>query len=402
MVAMGVLLALRNVSDLFWRVGALGPLRVNLSSLLGTMAIAWAVAIIASSLGRRERDEIQGLLPAILLVGYITVWLVVGFMVHGTHPSLVREWIRLLSVIGVGLVAANLRGISAERIASVALLALVIPTVVAIGQLLTHLSVIGPQGSSDFFRAPGTFIQANKAAQSFVLAIGLSGWLLLERPRIASGLWALGSVVALVATRSLGGMAAAGAGVFSFLLLRPASRRARLALVGAAVLVAVIFAISPFGSSRIASLADTRLPWDIVGKTHNSLEWRFYNWWQLMGDWVRQPIFGHGLGSTLQLVRPIDFITHSDFVRLIVEGGVVGATLGLAFIGWAYAATARAVRRATGTRLRLASTMLAVLIGLGVQSLVQNTLSNTALLYMLAAILGCLWVQHPPRAQVTQ
>ena len=398
-VALAVLLSLRNISDLASRLSLLGPLRLNLSSVLGLLAIGWAIAIVASSLRGGRTARIRGMRPALLLLAFLTLWLIVGFSVHGSHASLTREWIRFMSVIAVGLVAANLRSVSAERMASIVLLALVIPVAVAIGQLLTHLSTIGPQGSSDFFRAPGTFVQANKAAQSFLLAIGLSGWLLLERPRIVTAVVALASVVGLVATRSLGGMVAAGAGVLAFLLLRPASARIRLAAVGAALLVAVVFAVSPFGSSRLASLADTRLPWDIVGKTHNSLEWRFFNWWQLMGDWAQHPILGHGLGSTLQLVRPIDFITHSDLVRLIVEGGIVGATIGITFIGWAYVATVRAVATAIGARRRLASIMLAVLIGLGVQSLVQNTLSNTALLYMLAVILGRLWVLPARSAQ---
>ena len=206
----------------------------------------------------------------------------------------------------------------------------------------------------------------------------------------------LASATALLATRSLGGIAAAGTAALAFLLLRKSSTRFRIGIAAGVALFAAAFAVSPFGASRLASLAHTRLPWDIVGRTHNSLEWRFLNWWDLMKDWSQHPIFGHGLGSTLQLVRPIDFITHSDLVRLLVEGGIVGAGIGLALIGWAYTATARAVRRSSSPEKQLAVILLAVIVGLGVQSLVQNTLSNTALLYMLAAILTALWTRGLP------
>ena len=403
MVLLASLLAIRNVSDMAARESLLGPLRLNLSSLLGVVAIGWAVVLLAPSLWRRRFADVRGLRAAGLLIAFLTIWLGVGFVVHGTQPSLVREWVRFLSVIAVGLVAANLRSVPSRQLVGLVLLALLVPILVAVGQLVAHASAIGPQGSNDFYRAPGTFVQANKAAQSFLLAIGLAGWAVLERPRaLAAGVMAVAAVIALLATRSLGGIAAAGTAVVAFLLLRPASARFRLALLGGLALFAVVFALTPFGASRLASLADTRLPWDIVGKTHNSLEWRFFNWWHLMGDWSRQPIFGHGLGSTLQIVRPIDFITHSDPVRLLVEGGVVGAAIGVAFIGWAYAATVGVVRRATGARLRLATVMLAVLIGLGVQSLVQNTLSNTALLYMLAVVFGQLWVGADARARAAR
>jgi hypothetical protein len=387
------LLAVRNVSDLVAGASLGGPLRLNLSSVLGLFAIFWAGSLVLPPVLAGTWRQVRGLRAAVLLVLFLTGWLVVGFIVHGVHASLYREWVRLISVIAIALVAANLLSLSPPRAATLTIVALALPTAVAILQLFANLSAIGPQGSNEFFRATGTFVQANKAAQSFLLALGVGGWAALQwRTRLVGVVVSAASSVAILATRSLGGIAAAGTAVVAFLVLRPVSTRFRLANVGALVVFAVVFALSPFGSSRIALLADTRMPWDIVGKTHNSLEWRFFNWWQLMQDWSRQPVLGHGLGSTLELVRPIDFITHSDLVRLLVEGGIVGAGIALTFIGWAFAATARVVRQAAPGTVPLATIMLSVMIGLAVQSLVQNTLSNTALLYMLAAILPTLWI----------
>ena len=154
-LGLGLLLAVRNMSDLAAGTSFLGPLRLNLSSVLGLLAIGWAVALVAPTVAAGRWRTVHGLRVSGLLVAYLTVWLGVGILVHGAHASLIREWVRFMSVIAVGLVVANLRSVSASRIAAAILLSMVIPTLVAIVQLSMNLSSIGAQGSSDFFRATG-------------------------------------------------------------------------------------------------------------------------------------------------------------------------------------------------------------------------------------------------------
>jgi O-antigen ligase len=384
-ILLALVLGLRNVSDLVSGIAILGPARLNLSSLIGLGIIGVAIAMIARGQAR------FGIRAAAIVVAFLTTWLAVGFAVHGFDASLIREWFRLLSVVALGLVVANLVDVSPRQCAAAVAAAMAVPVAVAVIQVLVNAGHIGPQGSAEFFRASGTFVQANKAAQSFLLAAAIALWAIVEYgPRVATLLYELASAGALLATRSLGGLVAAAASALSFLLIRPTTARVRLAIGGGLVLLAIIFVVSPFGSSRIAALAHTRLPWEIHGRTSNSLEWRFYNWWHLLAAWRTQPIFGHGLGSTLEIVRPIDFVTHSDLMKFIVEGGIVGATIAIGLIGWAFAATIRAVRDAGRDRL-LATVMLSLLIGLGLQSFAQNTSANTALLYMLVVMLVPLW-----------
>jgi O-antigen ligase len=385
-ILVALVLGLRNVSDLVSGIAILGPVRLNLSSLIGVGIIAAAIAMLA------RRQARFGTRAAAIVVAFLTTWLVVGFAVHGFDASLIREWFRLLSVVALGLVVANLVDVSPRQCAAAVAAAMVVPVTAALIQVLVNAGHIGPQGSAEFFRASGTFVQANKAAQSFLLAAALALWAIVDYgPRVATLLYELASSGALLATRSLGGLGAAAASALSFLLLRPTNGRVRLAIAGGVVLLAIIFAVSPFGSSRIGALPHTRLPWDIVGRTNNSLEWRLYNWWHLLAAWRMQPILGHGLGSTIQLVRPIDFVTHSDLLKFIVEGGIVGASFAIGLIGWAFTATTHAVRGGPVRDRLLATVMLSVLIGLGLQSFAQNTSANTALLYMLVVLLVPLW-----------
>lgn len=392
---LAVLLILRNLTDPINDLHVFGRLRLNPGSILGLAAVGYAGWLLVSGPQR------IGLRLAAVVVAALTGWLLLGFLIHGVDAAMPREWFRLISIVAVGLIAANGRDTDPTRVAILVAISLLIPLLIAVVQLLLNLSQIGPEQSADFFRATGTFVQANKAGQSFVLALFLGLWALIERGRTWPMLFfTLAALVAILATRSLGGIAAGGVAALAYLLLRPMGTRWRIAIVLGALLFLAIFAISPFGASRIHALADTRLPWDVVGRTQNSFEWRLYNWWLLLGAWLQQPLFGHGLGATLHAIQPVDKVTHSDPVRLLVETGVVGLGLTVAGASVALAATRRSISVGFRRNHGLGLILLALAIGLGVQSFVQNTLSNTALMYGLAALFVSLWTAERKRSSV--
>ncbi|MGH2456396.1 MAG: O-antigen ligase family protein, partial [Candidatus Limnocylindria bacterium] len=323
--------------------------------------------------------------------------------VHGYQASIVREATRIVAVVAVGFIAANARNATPLRLAAIVAAALAVPVGVAVVQFALNLANFGPQNSADFYRVSGTFVQANKAAQVFVLGAAIGGWMWVARgDRLAGALLAGGSLIALLGTRSMGGLLALVAAAIAYLVLAPTtSPRARGIVIGVVVLSLLVFAISPLGASRIEALQEIRLPWDVVGRTNNSVEWRLYNWWLFLGEWWREPILGHGLGTTLTIVRPIGLVTHSDPVRILVEGGLVGAAVvGLGLVA-VTGATRRALRAAAALRgpgSTLVLVITAFLLGIGVQSLAQNTSTNTALLFLLVALLASQWAEPARRA----
>lgn len=392
---LGALLVLRNLSDVVTDFSVLGGLRLNLGALLGIAAIAYAITLVIGG-GRRLVGT------AVIITVALTLWLLIGFLNYGVNAGMLREWIRLISIVAVMVVAANLSSLSPRIAVSLVIVSMILPVIVADVQLLTNLADIGPEQTRRFFRVTGTFVQANKAAQAFVVLLFLSVWLVSIRWAWVGALMAIGSAAALLGTRSMGGLVAAVVAAVAVALLYGAgSRRLRVGIVVGVLLLAVVFALSPFGASRIDALDETRLPWDVVGRTSNSLEWRLYNWWLLAWEWLERPFLGHGLGATLQAVTPVARVTHSDPVRVIVETGIVGtllATAGIVALVRRIVAILRRLRRDEGLITRLVA---AITIGLGVQTIVQNTLSHTALMYVLAVLLVGVFMS-PGSNQQTQ
>ena len=68
----------------------------------------------------------------------------------------------------------------------------------------------------------------------------------------------------------------------------------------------------------------------------NSFQWRVLQWYQLITDWwYNYTFFGAGLGQETELKGYVNsvgvpYIAHSDFVKLLIETGIIG----IIFIGY--------------------------------------------------------------------
>jgi O-antigen ligase len=348
---------------------------------LGALAVAVVVAALAVPLRARGRGA---LVAVYVLLGLSAAYAAVRF---GDASGFTREWLRLASVAAIGVLAVSAAQTigSIERALRIVAAAAVVPALVALGQF----AGVGHGG-----RAYGTFSHPNAAGAVFAFALLISLALALRSRRQLD--WMLVALFCggVFTTRSLGALAASVIGVWALTHFRLTGMRRGLLLAGITGAVA-IFALTPIGAERISQLESTRSYSAAAnGDVSNSLDWRFLNWHLELGVWGEHPLFGTGAGSTREFVQPLETLPHNEYVRVLVEGGVVGALVALLGV----CLLVRAVRRRTSSSLA-GSLGRALLIAAGVDALVDNLFNYTASIYLAAVAIGLVLAS---RAEATE
>ncbi|NEQ27989.1 MAG: O-antigen ligase family protein, partial [Microcoleus sp. SIO2G3] len=334
-------------------------------------------------------------------------------------PDAIREWIRLFSFLMIYLLVLQLKEkISPEKAINTLFLSLVVPLIAAFLQTFLPASMVpkillasantGEIGEAS--RINGTLGHPNSFATFALLFLGLTLWKLSHSHKRLP--WALLlAVVAffLVATQSLTGLVMLLAFAVAFFL----PRMSLINLVAGVLLVAIIvglFLSSEAGQERLSELYSTPLlnpniDWSrsvamqlsSSSAQANSFNWRVTQWTFLLKSWQDFPILGYGLGSTKE-VSIFHNAAHNDYIRALVEGGIVGLVCFLVFL------LAQAVRLLqlqfavplSAARRDLCSMMLAFLASMGVGMLAGNVVGQTPLWFYwctLLAIAGWDWVK---------
>jgi O-antigen ligase len=171
-----------------------------------------------------------------------------------------------------------------------------------------------------------------------------------------------------------------------------------LAVAGCLIL---LFSLSPMGGERLEELSSTRSLGSVSGGiTTNSLDWRFFNWFELIKVWRDSPFFGHGLGSTIEVVQPGRNLPHNEYVRYLVEIGVVGTLLALLGLLRGLRWLNHQRQRASAPAHMLAANLAwALVVFLLVQALAANTLLYTSSIYVGLTAIGALIVLSRDRPQ---
>jgi O-antigen ligase len=292
--------------------------------------------------------------------------------------SSIREWVRLFSWLMVYLLVMQLKDrLSPEEVISKLFFALVIPLTVGFTQIGTH-------------RINATLGHSNTFATFLLLFIGLTHWKLgHSRPRWR-WLLLLGTLAFFyVSTKALFSLIMLA--VFILVLIAPRLNLANL--IGGLILFALViglFMSTEFGQQRLESIANTPLlnPDIDISRAillsqgdHNSFNWRLSHWHSLLQAWQQFPLFGYGIASAEAIGD--GYLAHSDYVRALVEGGIVGLVGFLALLG------------AQGVRLmmliwsapqgskqrRLCLMLLAMLFAIAVGMITENIWSHTTLFF---------------------
>lgn len=208
-----------------------------------------------------------------------------------------------------------------RRVLVICALSAVFPLIVGLVQLATGggMLVLG------FERITGSFVHPNTFG-FFIVMLVLMGYpvrrYLSGPPRWFLDALLIVSLVDLVFTYSRGSWIALAIGLLVVAAL--AERRLFLALpiVGVAVFL--------FMPNVVDRLSDLEKPDTLAGDPGNSASWRFDYFGELLAK-AGLTLFGKG-PKMAERLTPLHLPPHNDAVRMIVENGVVGLVLYLAFL----------------------------------------------------------------------
>ncbi|WP_404790613.1 O-antigen ligase family protein [Altericista sp. CCNU0014] len=401
------LLILRSALDPFTDRGLTGAFAVGLSGL----TIIYTIVRLLS----KQKVQIDSFFCFfalwVVLQGLWVVLLPLGGLGFGGEylSDAVREWVRIFSWLMAYLLTLQLKErLSPEKFVNYLFLALAIPIGVAFLQLLvpdrllpTFLAINRNQES---LRINGTLGVANTFATFLVFFIGLTYWKLNNtQKRLPWVLLLIVLVFFLVNTQTL-------VGITMLLVLIPCLILSQLNfrnLISSVLLISLMFGIflnTDFGQERLASIAQTPLfnsDIDISravllsSQDSNSFNWRIAQWTALLNHWKFSPVLGYGLQMT-DYLGPMFAWAHNDYIRVLVEEGVVGFTLFLLFLGTQLLRLLRlivsplTVKSQKSFCLTLFANMLAIMVGM----LTENIWSHTALFFYwfsISAIANWSW-----------
>jgi O-antigen ligase len=400
---LGAMLLLRVLTDHLSSPDSRHSGSLNLSAVIAVLFI-----LVAGGLLLRRRYGVQATVLAVL---WICVWTVLAVKTSGASTETLREGVRELSVVALVVIVYNARGAITVPLASrVVQLVGFIPAVIALYQLATNTGM----DVAGHIRSNGTFAHPNSAVMFFTIAAVASVWRYLDYGRHRSDvLLVVLFGAAVISTFSIDGLVAMFAAMVAFGALHPGPARVKVVPYAVGGLVLLVFFATPLGAQRVASETATSLAAAERGEGSTSLTWRIKKWKSLIPEWEQSPVFGRGLGTTTTAestpANPFaGYPPHSEYVRYLVETGVIGVV----FLLTALTILLRGLLRRrkmpgtldAGTR-NVAILAIAVLAGCLINALADNTLLNSPTDYSAALIVAAvlvLPVSEAPRALVPQ
>ena len=318
-----------------------------------------------------------------------------------------REWVRLFSWLMIYLLVMQLKDqVEPSVMLSQLLLGLVPPITLALLQMFLP-SILPPLLSGSDARIKGTFGHPNSFATYLLLFISLTWWKLGEAKNRLPWVLLLGVLsMFFVSTKALFSLMMLA--IFVLVLIVP--RLNLLKLIGGILFLMFViglFASTPFGQERLSSLGNTPLlnpDMDIsraillAQGDNNSFNWRLSQWTYLLEQWQQYPLFGFGLGLSIH-VSTNQLLPHNDYIRALVEGGIVGFTTYILFFFaqgvrlWSIIKSPLTVASQRSLCLILLAFLLAVPVGM----ITENIWSHTTMFFYwwtILAIAGWQWKPH--------
>ncbi len=385
---LGVTLLVRVLTDDMGNANSHHTGNLNFSALLAVLIIAVAIGPLL----RRQR----GARPVLLAVLWLCVWMAVAVHTHGASAETIREGVREVSVVALAVIVYNAPGAVTVPIATRIVQVIgFIPAILALYQFATHtgLDVAGN------IRSNGTFVHPNSAAIFFTMATTVSLWRYLDNGRrrpdvLLTALFA----AALITTFSIDGLVTMLVVLMAFGALRPGSMRAKLGAFVLAGLVILTFLATPLGAERIAKESSSNVTTAEHGEANSSFAWRLFKWESLLSEWERSPLLGQGIGTTVTSEattanKLTGFVPHNEYLRYLIETGIIG----LATLLWGIGILIRALlrkRRIPGTlaagTLNASTLAIVIVIGCLVNSLTDNALLESTTGYTAALIIAAV------------
>ncbi len=332
-----LLLATRASLDLV-ATKRVGPL--NSAAIL---ALAIVVAGILYLVMIRQIPRVDSpIFPFLAFLGVCAV----GLLETPDFSGGAGDWLRFASLPVVYLLVAHFASDDRafRNLALAIALSAVLPLLMGLWQFVTAQGFLIKHG--EFLRVKGTFLHPNPFSIYLVfvcpviIAVGVS----LRRWRAFA--MALTGVTGFCLIVTFTRTAWIGLGVA--LLVMGWLRYKSILFLLPVALAGVLF-LFPSVSERFSDLSSQESP---VGTATNSFDWRLEHWQEVLPALKESPIWGRGLdfyqGATADGKQ-----AHNDFVRLLVETGVLGVAL---FAWWLGRFTLRALQEAKRDNIFLRET----------------------------------------------
>lgn len=288
-----------------------------------------------------------------------------------------REWLRILIWPTTYFLVMQLKGkVSPQKILSVLLLALPLPILLALFQL-----------KNGIVRINSTFAHANAFASFLLLFMGIVWWKYKNSTRF-KWLWItlLGIIsFLLISTKALFVLMMLLVSLL-VIIIPKLSLKSLIFGVLSFSLVISLFASTDYGKSRLESIASTPLlnPEISINRgillsesDHNSFNWRLSHWHTVLKAWEKRPFLGYGLGLSKQSIDS-KYLPHNDYIRALIEGGVLGIFSYLVLWSLYLAQSIKVVRSSTldshkDLSLVVAALVVAVLVGMVTENIWSHT-----------------------------
>ena len=386
------LLILRSSLDIFTDIGVnLGPINLNIPSVLGILILLLGGFYFT----------VKGKMELPIIAEWFGIWLLflllfsipVSFFNFGEKGLIaLREWIRLTVVFVVLVMSYNLvsREKDVNQFLNAMFLSLPIPLFLGLYQLVTHTGWKDPLG---ILRIYGTFAHPNQFAFFLVLFIGLAFWKwLVSKKKLLWGVLFFVQLTLLGATFSFTGFVMVMV-LFVGIILRMGKKVKVFALFAT-----ILFAIALVNTSQFQQRMDEIQRINIKEtlrekKIVDSFSWRIVNWHGLLSLWEKSPIQGYGLDTSV-FINPLKkqglgYDPHNDFIRYLVETGLVGLIFYLNFISLTAVSLYRNYFFVKDIETKYLLYMLVIIfVAWQIGSLAGNVIGGTAFLFYFFAITG--------------
>lgn len=374
--ALVAVLAVRSSLDVFTSVPVVGD--TNLAAVLGLLLIVVGAGHVLSRRMRVARLPLG--VPFLVLIAVLGA----GVVTAADRSNVLRDWLRSVSVGVLYLLAAEAGADARRRTVQLGAIvaSAVVPVAVGLFQIVTGT---GDPGTTGFNRIFGTFVHPSPYG-FYLVTLAPLVWLVVERSRspfvrLLAGLLLALMVVCILSTYTR----AAWLGLIITALVLTAIRNPRLSVALILAVVAAWFLVP--GIQERAGDQDT-----IQGKSG-----RFILWTEALSTLSPAQLpLGTGLGSA---EAHLGNNVHNDYLRIWVEGGVLG-TLALVVLYAAALRQAVAMRRRAATPLerQMATTLLAMMLARLAMFATDNILGNPVLEWYFWAIAGLAIGRAAPAA----
>jgi O-antigen ligase len=299
-----------------------GRLNFNFGNISATQVIGFALFIITIFIFMTRYRH-----------GSIFLFIISGILTLSCSEAIQKwgllsrdELIRNIGIFGIYLTAAySTKDYSATRFFQALKVTSTSCSLYAVYQIATHT---GGNFVSGGWRYSGFMYHSNTAALLY------GSYLLAEltilkniKSRFRRFTFCL-NLIGLAITVSIGGLLFFGFGILLLAFLSSNNKKFKTLTVSFITLTTFLFLNFLLFPAFRAKINLSVLP--VFSQNANdgsSLQWRFDAWRTFLNYWINSPIIGQGFGSTRNLNMVGSFMPHDEYVRLLVEVGVLGLVM---------------------------------------------------------------------------